>query len=97
MWKVNDNQRSKFECKISTIIFRELQKTEILWEDSWQDFLDTLLEFSMQWLEGPLTKVSIDPVAHMKTVKDGANLLLWLNRVLVIQVCTMRQISHLMF
>ncbi|KAK3085384.1 hypothetical protein FSP39_002556 [Pinctada imbricata] len=53
----------------------DIQRTEIMWEDSWLDFVDTLLEFSQQWLEGPLSKVYIDPDAHMKTVTDCANLL----------------------
>lgn len=46
-----------------------------MWEDGWLDFLDTLLEFSTQGLEGPLLRIWISPSLHMKEVKDCANML----------------------
>ncbi|CAG2232810.1 FASN [Mytilus edulis] len=52
-----------------------LQKTEILWEDNWLDFINTVLEFNMEYLEGGLIKVMIDPIAVQEEVKDCANVL----------------------
>lgn len=46
-----------------------------MWEDGWLDFLDTLLEFSTQGLEGPLLRIWISPSLHMKEVMDCANML----------------------
>ncbi|XP_061197314.1 fatty acid synthase-like [Saccostrea echinata] len=66
---VNENLKGGDEDRVF------MQKTEITWEDSWLDFLDTLLEFSMQWLEGPLFRMWVDPSSHMKKIKDCANLL----------------------
>ncbi|XP_069113193.1 fatty acid synthase-like isoform X2 [Argopecten irradians] len=53
----------------------ELQKTEILWEDSWLDFINTALEFTLQSLVGPLTRVIIHPHNHSKEVDSCANIL----------------------
>ncbi|XP_062590518.1 fatty acid synthase-like [Saccostrea cucullata] len=66
---VNENLKGGDEDRVF------MQKTEITWEDSWLDFLDTLLEFSMQWLDGPLFRMWVDPASHMKKIKDCANLL----------------------
>ncbi|OWF48220.1 fatty acid synthase-like [Mizuhopecten yessoensis] len=53
----------------------EIQKTEILWEDSWLDFINTALEFAVQSLVGPLTRVIIHPDGHSKEVESCANIL----------------------
>ncbi|XP_052063093.1 LOW QUALITY PROTEIN: fatty acid synthase-like [Mytilus californianus] len=52
-----------------------LQKTEILWEDNWLDFINTVLEFNMEYLEGGLIKVMIDPISVQEEVKECANVL----------------------
>ncbi|XP_060075254.1 fatty acid synthase-like [Ylistrum balloti] len=53
----------------------EIQKTEILWEDSWLDFINTALEFTIQSLVGPLTRVIVNPDGHSKEVESCANIL----------------------
>ena len=62
-----------------------------MWEDSWLDFLDTLLEFSTQWLEGPLLRIWVSPNTHMKEVKDCANMLA------VVEKCTGMFLNHYVF
>lgn len=69
-------------CTFSLCCRLSIEKTEIMWEDSWLDFLDTLLEFSTQWLEGPLLRIWVSPNTHMKEVKDCANMLA------VVEKCT---------
>ncbi|XP_033755905.1 fatty acid synthase-like [Pecten maximus] len=59
----------------------EIQKTEILWEDSWLDFINTALEFTIQSLVGPLTRVIIHPEGHSKEVESCANILTVAERV----------------
>ncbi|XP_078335992.1 fatty acid synthase-like [Crassostrea virginica] len=66
---INENLKGDDDDRLS------IEKTEIMWEDSWLDFLDTLLEFSTQWLEGPLLRIWVSPNTHMKEVKDCANML----------------------
>lgn len=62
-----------------------------MWEDGWLDFLDTLLEFSTQWLEGPLLRIWVSPNTHMKEVKDCANMLA------VVEKCTGMFLNNIMF
>ncbi|KAL5021633.1 hypothetical protein ScPMuIL_000788 [Solemya velum] len=52
-----------------------IEKTEILWEDSWLDFLSAVLEFTSQFMEGGIQQISIDPEHHAEEVKDCANIL----------------------
>lgn len=75
-------------CTFSLCCRLSIEKTEIMWEDSWLDFLDTLLEFSTQWLEGPLLRIWVSPNTHMKEVKDCANMLA------VVEKCTGMFLNH---
>lgn len=68
-----------YECQAnsSLVCFSDyvIEKTEIMWEDSWLDFLSSVMEFTSQFMEGAIQRVLIDPKHHAEEVKDCANLL----------------------
>ncbi|KAL3859308.1 hypothetical protein ACJMK2_009533, partial [Sinanodonta woodiana] len=59
----------------------EIERTEILWEESWVDFLNSVLEFANQtFLSLPLTQMILDPTSHLKEAKECRNFLAVLDK-----------------
>ncbi|KAK3611423.1 hypothetical protein CHS0354_027151 [Potamilus streckersoni] len=59
----------------------EIERTEILWEESWVDFLNSVLEFSNQSFPClPLTQMILDPSCHLKEAKECRNFLAVLDK-----------------
>lgn len=51
-----------------------------MWEDGWLDFLDILLEFFIQGLEGLFLRIWISFSLYMKEVKDCVNMFVVVER-----------------